>query len=72
MLYSRWSQDEVGVPLGMLTEGSIEKANQDMKKTSSNFVARVSMENIHKNALIRLSWQADPVLHYEKTVLQVI
>ena len=43
----RWAQEEVGVALGVLTEGSIEKCNQDTKQTSANFVARVSMENIH-------------------------
>ena len=61
----------MGVALGTLTEGSIEKANQDVKQTRSRFVARVSMENIHKNALTRLSWEADPLLHYERTVGQV-
>ena len=59
------------MPLGILTEGSIEKANQDMKETCSKFVARLSMENIHKNALTRLSWEADPLLHFEMTVNQV-
>jgi hypothetical protein len=29
------------------------------------------MENIHKNALNRLSWVVDPVLHFEETVNQV-
>ena len=58
--------------LGILTEGSIEKANQDVKQTNSRFVARVSMENIHKNTLKRLSWVADPILHYEGSVSQVV
>ena len=57
--------------LGILTEGSIEKANQDVKQTNSRFVARISIENIHKNSLHRLSWEADPILHYEWTVGQV-
>ena len=57
--------------LGKLTEGSIEKCNQDTKKSQSRFVARTSMENIHKNALTRRSWEVDPVLHYEATVNQV-
>ena len=68
----RWSQEEIGVPLGTLTEGSIEKTNQDVKQANSRFVPRYSMENIHKNTLSRLSWEADPVLHYEGTVNQVI
>ena len=68
----RWAQEEVGVALGVLTEGSIEKSNQDSKQTSANFVARVSMENIHRNALTRRSWAVDPVLHHEATVNQVI
>ena len=67
----RWSQEEVGVPLGILTEGSIEKGNQDLKQTNSRFVARISMENIHRNTLHRLSWEVDPILHYESTVGQV-
>ena len=58
--------------MGILTEGSIEKSNQDVKQTSSRFVARASLENIHKNCLKRLSWEADPMLHYERTVNQVI
>ena len=59
------------MPLGILTEGSIEVSNKDVKQTLSRFVARMSLENIHKNCLKRLSWEADPVLHYESTVNQV-
>ena len=70
-LYLRWAQEEIGVPLGVLTEGSIEKCNQDVKFIHRRFVARTSMENIHRNTLARLSWETDPVLHYEETVLQV-
>ena len=67
----RWSQEDLGVPLGILTEGSIEKGNQEVKDTTTRFVTRISMENIHKNALRRLSWVVDPILHYEQTVAQV-
>ena len=70
-LYLRWAQQEVGVPLGILTEGSIEKLNQDVKQANANFVARISVENIHRNIVVRQSWEADPVLHYESTVRQV-
>ena len=59
------------MPLGILTEGSIEVSNKDVKQTLSRFVVRASLENIHKNCLKRLSWEADPVLHYESTVNQV-
>ena len=45
-----------------VTEGSIEKCNQDVKFIHWRFVARTSMENIHRNTLTRLSWEADPVL----------
>ena len=67
----RWAQEDVGVPLGILTEGSIEKCNQDVKETNSRFVARVSRENIHVNTLTRRSWAVDPLLHHEATVKQV-
>ena len=67
----RWAQEEVGVPLGVLTEGSIEKCNQDCKVSNTRFVARTSMENVHRNTLTRRSWEADPLLHYEETVQQV-
>ena len=70
-LYLRWAQEEVGVGLGILTEGSIEKCNQDVKEANSRFVARTSVENMHRNILVRRSWEADPVLHYESTVQQV-
>ena len=40
---SRWSQEDIGVPLSILTEGIIEKCNQDVKQTCSKFVARLSM-----------------------------
>ena len=71
-LYLNWAQQEVGVPLGVLTEGSIEKLNQDVKQANRSFVARISVENIHRNILVRRSWEADPVLHYESTVRQVM
>ena len=67
----RWSQEEVCVPLGILMEGSIEKGNHDVKQNNSRFVARISVENIHSNTLHRLSWEVDPILHYESTVGQV-
>ena len=70
-LYLRWAQDDIGIALGALTEGSIEKCNQDVKFIHRRFVAKTSMENIHSNILTRLSWEADPVLHYEETVRQV-
>ena len=70
-LYLRWAQEEIGVALGILTEGSIEKCNQDVKKINTNFVARTGIENIHRNILVRCSWESDPVLHYEATVQQV-
>ena len=68
---SRWSQEEVGVPLGVLTEGSIEVCNKDVKKANRCFVARVSSECIHRDILVRRSWESDPLLHYEMTVRQV-
>ena len=71
-LYLKWAQNEIGVPLGILTEGSIEKCNQDVKKANTRFVARVSVENIHRNILVRRSWESDPVLHYESSVQQVM
>ena len=69
---SRWSQEEVGVPLGVLTEGSIEVCNKDVKKANRCFVARVSSECIQRDIMVRRSWEADPLLHYEMTVRQVL
>ena len=57
--------------MGVLTEGSIEKCNLDVKKTHSRFVARVSMQNIHINTITRCSWAVDPLLHFGATVQQV-
>jgi hypothetical protein len=71
-LYLRWAQDEVGVPLGVLTEGSIEVANKDVKTANRKFVSRVSAERIHRDILTRRSWECDPLLHYEFTEHQVI
>ena len=70
-LYLKWAQIELGVPLGILTEGSIEKCNQDVKQANHRYVARTSVENIHRNIMVRRNWEVDPVLHYEGTVLQV-
>ena len=61
----------MGVPLGVLTEESIEKLNKDVKEANANFMARICVENIHRNIVVRQSWEADPVLHYESTVRQV-
>ena len=67
----RWAQEDIGIALGLLTEGSIEKCNQDVKQTNTRFVARVSMKNIHINTLTQRSWAVDPLLHFEATVKQV-
>ena len=61
----------MGVPLGALTEGVIEKANQDVKTANSRFVARVSSERVQKDILTRRSWEADALLHYLENVVQV-
>ena len=61
----------MGVPLGALTEGVIEKANQDVKTANSSFVTRVSSERVQKDILTRRSWEADAVLHYFQTEVQV-
>ena len=71
-LYLRWAQEEVGVPLGVLTEGSIEVANKDVKAANKKFVSRVSAERIHRDILTRRSWECDPLLHYEITQHQLI
>ena len=51
-LYLKRGQEEVGVSLGILTEGSIEKYIQDVKQANSCSVARTSVENIHQNMLM--------------------
>ena len=35
VLYLKWAQEEVRVPFGFLTRGSIEKCNQYVKKQTS-------------------------------------
>ena len=70
-LYMRWAQEEIKVPLGSLTEGSIEVANKDVKEANRKFVARVSAERVHRDILTRRSWECDPLLHFEMTEHQV-
>ena len=60
------------MPLGVLTEGSIEVCNKDVKKANMCFVARVSSESMQRNIMVRMSWESDPLLHYEMTVRQVV
>ena len=57
LVLNRWAQEEVGVALGELTEGSIELGNQDVKKTDRRFVTRVSGERIQKDNLICRLWE---------------
>ena len=71
-LYLHWAQSEVGVPLGVLTEGSIEVANKDVKAANKKYVSRVSAERIHQDILTRRSWECDPLLHYEMTRHQMV
>ena len=71
-LYLRWAQEEVGLALGTLTEGSIEVANKDVKAANKKFVTRVSAERVHQDILTRRSWEADPLLHFEMTQHQAI
>ena len=70
-LYMRWAQEEIKVPLGSLTEGSIEVANKDVKEANRKFVARVSAERVHRDILTQRSWECDPLLHFEMTEHQV-
>ena len=70
-LYMRRAQEEIKVPLGTLTEGSIEVANKDVKAANKKFVARISAKRIHSDILTRRSWECDPHLHFEMTQHQV-
>ena len=70
--YMKWSQEDLGVPIGVLTEGSIEVLNKDVKKDNKCFVARISSERVQRDIMVRRNWEADPLLHYEATVRQVI
>ena len=82
-----WCQNQHGIPLGLLTEGSIEVYNKDVKHAnryffyilhrnsglvwiSRCFVARISSERVQRDILLRRTWESDPLLHYESTVLQ--
>ena len=62
----------MGLPLGVLTEGSIEVCNKDVKQANRCFVARVSSECIQRDVMVRRNWESDPLLHYEMTVRQVV
>ena len=70
-IYMRWAQEEIKVPLGTLTEGSIEVANKDVKAANKKFVARISAKRIHRDILSRRSWECDLLLHFEMTQLRV-
>ena len=70
-LYLHWAQEEVGIALGILTEGSIEVANKDVKTANKKFVTRVSAQRVHSDILTRRSWECDPLLHFEITQHQV-
>ena len=70
-LYLCWAQEEVGVPLGVLTEGSTQVANKDVKAGNKKFVTRVFAQRFHSDNLTRRSWECDPLLHFEITPHQV-
>ena len=71
-LYLHRAQEEVGVALFVLTEGSIEVANKDVKATNNKYAARVSSaERVQRDILTRRSWECDPLLHFEITHNQV-
>ena len=61
----------MGVPIGVLTEGTIEVCNKDVKRDNKSHMTRVSSERIQRDILVRRNWEADPLLHYEATVRQV-
>ena len=67
----RWAQEEIKLPLGTLTKGSIEVANKDVKAANMKFVARISAKRIHRDILTWRSWKCDPLLHFEMTQYQV-
>ena len=70
--YMKWAQEDLGVPIGVLTEGSIEVLNKDVKQDNKCFVARISSERVQRDIMVRRNWEADPLLHFEATVRQVI
>ena len=65
--YIEWAQHEVGVPLGALTEGSIEMGNKQNKTCIRSFSRKDSFVNESTDVFVRRMWGSDPLIIWEET-----
>ena len=65
-LFLDWSQKDVGVCLGELTESSIEAGNKDNKLNKNLFSRRNGLKNQNHDIMTRRLWTADPLILYQE------
>ena len=63
-------QESYDLPVGVLTESSIEAGHKVIKMARKRFSRNMSYSKEHRDILRRGLWTSDPILHYESTVLQ--
>ena len=66
--FIKFAQNELGVPLGALSEGSIERGNKQNKSMVKRFSRKNSFVNESYDVLNRRLWQSDPKLIWEQRV----
>ena len=68
--YIRWVQSNYNMPVGVLTESSIELNNKHIKMARKRFSRKMSFAKENQDILRLRLWCSDPLLYYESFVLQ--
>ena len=64
-MYICWAQENIGVPLGALTERSIEKGNKQNKECLKRLSRKNSYTNENSDIFLRRMWESDPIILWE-------
>ena len=69
-LFIRYAQAELGVPLGFLTENSIEMGNKDNKQYKQIFSRKNDLGKETKYVFVRRLIMSDPILNIDEATIQ--
>ena len=69
-LFLRFAQTELGVPLGFLTENSIEMGNKDNKQYKQIFSIKNDLGKETRDVFIRRLIMSDPILNIDEAAKQ--
>ena len=71
-MYIKYAQEELGIPLGFLTENASEMGNQQNKEYKHMFSRKISVVKATEDMFKRRLYISDPILFIDEEMRQII